>query len=174
MRTANSKTLVVDACIAAACSEKNPAGDRCRQFLAAVLRICHKVVLTEEITDEWLRHQAPFFRKWLVSMFARKKHRSLPHSPGSQLGSRIDGLDLAEAAREAMLKDLRLLEAAAQMDRIVVSVDESARKLFVRASGTLGELREFVWVNPDKHQKLVEWLEQGAPPIAEFRLASDE
>ena len=52
--------------------------------------------------------------------------------------------------REAMLEDFHLIEAALATDRTVVSRDETVRNLFATASSRIGELKNIIWVNPDK------------------------
>ncbi|HEV2689742.1 MAG TPA: hypothetical protein VGV35_14365 [Bryobacteraceae bacterium] len=65
-----------------------------------------------------------------------------------------------------MLKDLHLVEAALGAEDIVVSMDENARMLFA-----VRELREIMWVNPVREpQRVLDWLEQGAPTVDEWKL----
>jgi hypothetical protein len=64
------------------------------------------------------------------------------------------------------MKDLHLIEAALQADRIVVSLDENARILL-----QVQELNTIMWVNPvSEHRRIQSWLEQGAPPVDEWKL----
>ena len=64
-----------------------------------------------------------------------------------------------------MFKDLRLIEAALATDKTVISLDDkTARKFFGKAAVQVDELKDIVWVNPDKieEEKPIEWLENGA------------
>ena len=67
--------LVIDASIAMAAGETSmhPTSRNCREFLQAVLTVCHRMVLTEPIQEEWTRHESRFARTWRKSMMARKK-----------------------------------------------------------------------------------------------------
>ncbi|MGH7596646.1 MAG: hypothetical protein ACREOI_09850 [bacterium] len=62
-----------------------------------------------------------------------------------------------------MLKDIHLIEAAKTTDQTVIALDETVRKLFVAAGQRVGEMRNIVWVNPDKvEEQPISWLENGA------------
>ena len=64
---------------------------------------------------------------------------------------------------EAMQKDFMLIVAALAADRVVISLDETVRKLFDQAAQRVGELRSVVWVNPDSEEESpLRWLEKGA------------
>jgi hypothetical protein len=68
--------------------------------------------------------------------------------------------------REAILKDAHLIEAALSADRIVASLDETARTLFQTT-----ELNVVTWVNPvSERARIKAWLEEGAPPVDEWKL----
>jgi hypothetical protein len=80
-----------------------------------------------------------------------------------ELRDRIKHVAANDREREAMLKDIHLIETAMAADRIVISLDETARKLFIKVATRVGELRDIVWVNPEKmEEEPVSWLENGA------------
>ncbi len=63
-----SKRLVIDSDVArSAGTKEDPISQSCREVLQAVLSICHKVVLTEDIFAEWKRHRSNFTFVWLKS-----------------------------------------------------------------------------------------------------------
>ena len=70
-----SRRLVIDASVARAAGDTSmhPTSRSCRDFLLAILEICHRFVMTQSIKEEWDKHQSGFARKWRVSMVARKK-----------------------------------------------------------------------------------------------------
>ena len=70
-----SRVLVIDASIARAAGDlsKHPTSRNCCEFLQAVLDLCHRMVLTPPIREEWNKHRSRFASKWRVSMMARKK-----------------------------------------------------------------------------------------------------
>jgi hypothetical protein len=68
-----------------------------------------------------------------------------------------------EKKRVAMLKDMHLVEAALQADRIVISMDETVRQCFHEVTRRIGVLKQIAWVNPCKSEDaLIEWLQEGA------------
>ena len=89
-------------------------------------------------------------------MYARKKIVLLPSNEDAGLTARLKTANHPKD-HEATLKDLPLILAARQADRIVVSLDESAVALF-----QVGELGDILWVNPvPEPDRVKEWLEEG-------------
>jgi hypothetical protein len=161
-----SKLLVVDASVVRAAGEnEHPVSSANRDFLNAVLEICHRVAMTVQIGDEWRRHQSKVTRRWRVAMYARKKIVLLQMPGNPDLRLRLtQGHDPVE--RDAILKDAHLIEAALSADRIVASLDENARVLFKAA-----ELNVVTWVNPvSERTRIRAWLEEGARPVDEWKL----
>lgn len=86
-----SRRLVIDASVArSATLSDNPTSTACREFLQAILDVCHRIVLSAEIYREWehhaLRTETPadvrrtrFLANWLVAMSRRKGGRSCGH-----------------------------------------------------------------------------------------------
>lgn len=162
-----SRHLVIDASVARSSGGEDatyPTSKNCRDFLKAVLEVCHCVVMTPEIKEEWDKHQSGFARKWRVTMVSRKK---LVYCSDIQINNKlwetIEMIAGSDKEREQLFKDLRLIEAAIATDKTVISLDETVRKLFDKVATQVTELRNIVWVNPDKaEEKPVEWLENGA------------
>ncbi|BAY92851.1 MULTISPECIES: hypothetical protein [unclassified Tolypothrix] len=163
-----SKRLVIDASVARSSGGEEatyPTSVHCRDFLKAVLDICHQVVMTPDIREEWDKHQSNFARKWRIQMVARKKFKFVNIKLNSDLWKRIESIASNDKECWEMTKDLRLIEAALATDRIVISLDDkTARTLFSSASKKVEELQDIVWVNPDKIEveKPIEWLKNGA------------
>ena len=168
MRAGDSKRLVIDADVAGASGDET-ATDRgakhCRDFLKEVSLLNHHVVMTPEISNEWKRHQSSFARRWRVSMDARKKVYRVSPPENGERRYKIEGTATGENEVEEMRKDFHLLEAAQETDQTVISLDETVRECFARATQHVGEIRDIVWVNPDftEEEPLV-WLQNGAPP----------
>lgn len=168
-----SKRLVIDASIARAAGGEDatqPTSKNCRDFLKAVLDICHRMVMTPEIKEEWNKHESIFARRWRSSMVAKKKLEYYAEIPvDNELWEFIDCLAETDNQRLEMFKDLRLIEAALFTDKIVISLDEkTARKFFNKAATGLEILQDIVWVNPDQaEEKAIDWLEKGAEPAPE-------
>jgi hypothetical protein len=163
-----SKRLVIDASIARSSGGKEatyPTSVHCRDFLQAILDICNRVVMTPDIREEWNKHQSNFARTWLRTMVAKKKvEYRADIAADEELWNTIKSITASEKNCEAMLKDFRLIEAALATDKTVISLDDTVRKLFDKAAVQVGELRNVVWVNPDKteEEKPIDWLKDGA------------
>src|SRR5712692_7348420 len=105
----SSRKIVIDASIArAAGGEKAsfPDSKLCRDLLKIVLKVCHQLVFTSEISKEWKKHRSTFARQWRVSMEARKKVTRIPESEVSILGEQLEKVAENEKDLEAMIKDL--------------------------------------------------------------------
>lgn len=161
-----SRRLIIDASVAHASGGEDatfPTSKNWRDFLKAVLTICHQIVMTSSISDEWKRHQSHFARGWLVSMTARRKVNRIDDPFDAELRKKIEKAAVNEKSREAMLKDIHLIEAAKATDQTVIALDETVRKLFTVTAKSIGVLKSIVWVNPDKTaEQAIAWLEQGA------------
>lgn len=163
-----SKRLVIDASVARSAGGEDatyPTSVHCRDFLIAVLDICHKVVMTPDIREEWNKHESDFARTWRRQMVAKRKFEFLDIPVNDELWDKIDQMAGSNKHRAEMFKDLRLIEAAIATDKTVISLDDkTARKFFSGAAVHLDELKDLVWVNPDKieEEKPIEWLEKGA------------
>jgi hypothetical protein len=158
-----SQLLVIDACVAGSAGGEeatHPKSKRCRDFFLAVLDICHRVVMTPDIKDEWTEHESNLARTWRRRMVAKKKlEYRADIETNEELWKQIEGTAASDREREAMFKDFRLIEAALATDKTVISVDERVRILFGQAAGQVPEIRDIVWVNPDRpEEEPVEWL----------------
>jgi hypothetical protein len=160
------RPLVIDASIAQAAGEsRHPVSSASRAFLEAVLRICHKLVLTAELSEEWKSHASLFTRRWQRSMDARKKVIRVGSVKDNELRGEIELAAPSDAKRYEMLKDTHLIEAALRVAAPIISADDFARNLFKAATLKVGRLRQVVWANPAKPDEYVlTWLEEGAEP----------
>ena len=177
MRTRDSKRLVIDTDVARAAGSEtatHPRAENCRDFLNAVLSLSHRIVMTEKINNEWKNHQSRFARRWRVSMDARKKIERINPPENEELQDKVTNTTSDENEIEAMEKDFHLLQTALATDRTVISLDETIRGLFKRASQEVGEIRGIIWVNPDRtaEEQPIAWLQNGAPTEAERRLSA--
>ncbi|MBI2264575.1 MAG: hypothetical protein HYU64_05325 [Armatimonadetes bacterium] len=164
-----SRRIVVDASVARAAGEHNhPTSKACRDFLIEVLGICHKVVMSPPIRNEWKKHCSSFSHKWLTSMTARKKVANIAEERDMSLD--CSGLS-SRRQHQVLDKDVPLLEAALATDKIVVSLDDEARKLFVRVTRANPGLNPVMWLNPlAQSDQVVEWLKQGAKTRSDWQL----
>ncbi|HBL12780.1 MAG TPA: hypothetical protein DD379_15535 [Cyanobacteria bacterium UBA11162] len=169
-----SKRLVIDACVAGSSGKEDaiePVSVHCRDFLQAVLEMSHKVVMTPAIRDEWNEHQSQFARKWRLQMLSKRKLEILDIPTNNKLWNEIyqiiESVTRSNKQQEEMIKDIHLVEAALVTDKTVISLDDNtARRFFSKAAAQVDELKDIVWVNPDKieEEQPIEWLQNGANP----------
>ncbi len=164
--TQSSRCLVIDTDIASAATERDTRDARskdCRIFLLTVKDTGHKVVSTEAIRAEWNKHQSRFTKAWLVSMHARRRVCWIETPADDELRRKVEQYTPGENKREAMLKDIHLVEAPFQADKIVISMDETVRKCFHEVTHEIRKLKQIAWVNPCKSEEAaLDWLQNGA------------
>jgi hypothetical protein len=161
-----SRVLVIDASIARAAGDvsTHPTSRHCREFLEAVLKLCHRLAMTGPIREEWKKHQSRFARRWQTAMMARRKIALVEVAEHHSLEKRITRVEADEALAAIMEKDRRLIEAALATDERVISLDDRMRKHLRDHVAKLTELRSICWVNPcTPEEEAVAWLEAGAP-----------
>ena len=123
------KYLVIDASVARSAGEtEHPVSSSCRNLLIKVLEICHNAVASTELMAEWKRHQSRFTRKWCRSMAARRKPLLRIETEPVD----IDLSDFPEKLKNAVSKDIFLIEAALAADQIIITLD----KAFYNALGS--------------------------------------
>lgn len=167
MAKRTSRRLVIDASVVQAAGPEGatfPTSKNCRDFLKAVLTVCHQVVLTPDIGDEWKTHLSRFSRMWRVSMEAKKK---VYRPPGSvvddELRAKISRAASSQEERSTLSKDTFLIEAALATDCAIAALDDTALRAFRKAANSVREIGRIVWVNPDKtDERPIAWLEKGA------------
>ncbi len=165
----------MDASVAqSAGNSTHPTSRMCREFLLDMLIICHKVVLTQDIAIEWRNHASSFSVTWLAAMRAKRKVVSVHPEDDGTYGARIQtasGFTVQQIA--AMEKDLLLILAALETDGLIASCDSRARALFAQAARELEEIRNVIWVNPNKEtDSCGDWLKSGARHAPERSLGA--
>ena len=176
MRARDSKRLVIDTDVARASGDEDatdPRAIHCRDFLKEVRAQDHRVVMTRKISDEWKRHRSRFAFEWRVSMDARRKIDRINPPEDQTLQDKITTTTSDENEIEVMEKDFHLLQAALATDQAIISLDETIRGLFKQASQQVGEIRDIIWVNPDRtEERPILWLQNGAPPEPHRQLSA--
>lgn len=147
MKAKQSRLLVVDASVARSAGEtEHPVSSCCRETLLSIREICHRLIMTEAIQVEWHRHASNFTRKWLASMYAKKKvHRC----EGISL-SHVDEActELSPSEQDGLRKDLCLVEGAYAGDGIVVTRDDAIVGIWRKCHHRFGLTPQIRWINP--------------------------
>jgi hypothetical protein len=169
-----SRRIVVDASIArSAGTTENPVSIRCREFLQAMLHVCHRVVMTSDLMREWQKHQSAFTVTWLGTMRRRRKVVTVIPDAGKHtlLALGIQDSDLTKKRRDALAKDCLLVVAAWEADRLIASRDDQVRKLFASLNSHVDGIGSLIWVNPDHSKEdVTTWLHAGARSESHRRL----
>ena len=115
--------------------------------------------MTPLLRHEWNRHQSLFAKAWLAEMISKAKVENIQDIRNEAVRAEAPGTLSAQ-------KDLHLVEAALATDKIVISLDDTARaELSVPAAA------EVMWVHPVKEGgRVIYWLNKGAEPINEWKL----
>jgi hypothetical protein len=162
-----SKNLVVDTSVARSSGRgdtQDTISKGCREFLLVMRdNTKHQVVMSDALELEWSKHESKFARIWLISMEKKRRvfHTKIPTH--GKLRYKVERIAEKPTECNAMLKDMLLIEAALHTDRIVVSLDETVRKLFQQATEKILALKRIAWVNPCKSEETsIDWLQNGA------------
>lgn len=169
MPSKTSRALVVDASVARSSGGEEatyPTSKNCRDCLKTISILSHRVVMSKPISEEWNKHKSKFASAWLVSMTAKKRVLRIELEPVDEaIRLKISKTTDSQKEVEAMLKDVHLIEAALATDSTVIALDEIVRALFGTASQTIRQMKDIVWINPDKPEEQISmWLENGAGP----------
>jgi hypothetical protein len=159
-----SRVLVIDASIARAEGDvsMHPTSCDCREFLQAVLKLCHRMAMTGPIQEEWNKHQSRSARGWRTSMVARKKVEFVKVAPHLTLEKRIERAVVDTHLAAIIDKDRRLIEAALVTEERVISLDDHVRRHLQDHVAQLPEVRPICWVNPTTpEEQAVAWLKAG-------------
>lgn len=169
-----SRRIVVDASVArAAGNSTHPTSRMCREFLLDMMTICHRMVVSREILIEWKNNASSFSVPWLAAMRVKRKVVTVDPEGTDSYVVRIRSMeDFTPQQITAMEKDLLLILAALETDRLIASCDSTAKALFIKASGQVNEIKRIAWVDPsDASDKCPDWLQSGARDMPERRLA---
>ena len=170
-----SRRLVIDASVARAAGGQDATDSTaksCRDFLQAVLTICHRAVFPPQLIEEWKKHASRFAQSWQVAMERRGKLDWIEPQSDDEMREIMVEIAANEKDQAAMEKDAFLLEAAqTNTDRMVIALDEIARGLFRELAEELPRIHKIVWVNAAlEEDSALEWLKSGAKPEPRRRL----
>ncbi len=178
MRSRDMKRIVVNASVARAAGGEGATASvsiNCTEFLESFRdQTSHHIVMTLELSAEWDEHQSNFAAAWLANMIATKRFHYIQLPQNRILHEKIEATASQQKDINAMLKDFHLLGAALVTDLIVISLDESIRTLFAQATQQVSEIRDIIWVNPERttEEQPITWLQSGAPPEAHRQLSA--
>ena len=161
-----SRQIVVDIDILRAAGDSlkvDLRSNACRKFLISILDICHRVVISEALIEEWERNRARFASRWLNQMFGHKKIETIEQIENMVIRKKIQKYCVDKNIRNIILKDFHLCETALKSDSIIASMDDSVRKHLSILSKQVHEIGDIIWVNPENPEEgTLTWLQNGA------------
>jgi hypothetical protein len=172
----NSRRLVIDCDVGAHAvgGETDELGTPCRSLLEEVRASRHLVVMSPDIEAEWdLRCRGRFTGPWRSWMELKGRVHGVGNVRDTRLRDSLDGCADTDRARDEMLQDAHLLEAAFCTDNTVVSCENESRRHYRRcALDAVRGLKGLVWVRVGDHRPatLKGWLRDGAKPQDEWKL----
>lgn len=162
------RRLVIDADIAQAAGGID-ASDRfsqtCHDLLEEVAQLKHFLVMSDAIDDEWSRHASRFAHRWRVEMVRRRRVWDLGElAEDKELRRSLGEWGDDDNRVDSVLKDVHLIKATfAAGDRIIISGDVRAAKLFNEAAAVVRALRKVAWINARSGvESPLIWLDRGA------------
>lgn len=177
MRLRDLKRIVINASVAKAADGIYATATEsinCTEFLETFRDSpSYHIVMTIELSEEWDKHQSNYAATWLANMIATKRFNYVVLPQYRELYDKIEAVANREKEINAMLKDFHLLGAALDTDKTIISLDETVRTLFAQATQQVGEIRNIVWVNPERtaEEQPITWLKNGAPPETHRQLS---
>jgi len=164
-RRKKRKVFIIDASVLQSAGEtEHPISKSCRDVLFEVYEFCHKVGLTERISDEWKHHYSNFSKKW---------HRYMNGKGGIENISVTSDIEEnfkeyfknypKERDERIVFKDIHLIEAALKADKIILSRDSEAKNVFNKYAERFPILKRIRWVDPTKEEDIKKWIKEGAP-----------
>lgn len=150
MNPVQSRNIVVDTTVI--CSSGgtvHPVSRACREALEAIKRICHHVVSTPEIREEWRDHQSRYSSDWIVSMYSRKKVTPLNSVQSGDLSRAIERSPMQPTDQEIVEKDALIINAALASDMIIVTQDGELQRAMAKYPRLASIASRITWVNPE-------------------------
>lgn len=157
-----SLRLVIDTCIAKSAGKtEHPVSSSCRKVLITILVACHRLVFTKKIAEEWNKHKSIYTTTWLNSMNSKKKVEWIEPSKKNQkvkdLHNKINNSNIEGGDRKALDKDLFLVIAAMNTDKIIISNDNELNNILKEIKIIPEFINKFI-IPVDACDEFIKWL----------------
>jgi len=156
MSPATSRSLVLDASVI--CSSGNtehPTSKASREALDAILLICHHVVITKDIREEWKRHRSGYSQTWHVAMESKNKVHNLDAVDTVELLNAMAESSMGPSDHKRVEKDAHIINAALSSDKVIVTYDNQLKKTMEKYGPLASISARIIWVNPVKDGPLI-------------------
>lgn len=163
------RRIVVDACVAQAAGWRtatHPVSKSCRACLDKILDVCHRIVMARQLSNEWRDHASRYASSWLTTMKSKRKVWFVGELAG---GTAAEIWERLQDCPDA-LKDGHLAVMAISTDRIVISLDDDAKRSIAGQCGDMAAVMDVTWACPQHGTGVIQWPEEGAPQKTEWTL----
>jgi hypothetical protein len=154
MKANRSCLVVVDTSVIHSANEPSISRN-CRNALWSILKICHCVVITYAIVEEWKRHDGVYTRKWRHQMHGRKKIKIMKEDKLPPIS--FDESKFTEGDLKALKKDMPLLKTACAGDGVIITRDKSVIEICSKYKKHIKLPKPIRWIIPDDN--IIEHLE---------------
>lgn len=159
------KSVTIDADVAIrAGSIRNP-NPKCEVFrnLLALLRQRRCTFASNvQLSKEWKKYASEYAVLWLTDMVANDLYVLIPLSTSDHLMDRVLARCQSSGETRAIQKDYHLVATAIQVDRIIFSCDDKARKPLCRIAKDVTQLKSLSWANPNTQgSNCLSWVRAG-------------
>jgi hypothetical protein len=143
-----------------------PDGVLCANTLKAV-KACLRlsIVMTDELADEWARHNSRFGRLWLMDMYNYGRVEWAPTRLTASLVQTCRELRCGiVGARERRIfnEDFHLIIGALTTDKRIISCDNAARCVFADIASRVGRITQMLWSDPFRGEDdIINWISGG-------------
>ena len=143
-------------------------------MLMVIRKADHRIVVTDEISEEWNRHASGFARSWRVSMETRGKTIKVRPTDCADVLTILRNSKNFSAPQTAIVeKDMHLVAAARSADKTILSLDERTRVLLRALTDETRALDGLLWAHPaNEFDALRGWLAEGHKAAPRWRLNS--
>ncbi|AGP37620.1 hypothetical protein [Sorangium cellulosum] len=173
MTKKRAAAIVVDTSVARSCGKQGAADLHALACLDALIALRESglmLAMSPALLAEWERHWSTFARRWFYKMRSSRRVRDV--APGQHGPTRKAARALLDTdARQAVAKDMLLVEAALASDRRVISLDEKVRRHFAVLAASVADLRSVHWANPTS-TGCIAWLAAQAPDDPVWKLGT--
>ncbi|WP_143034878.1 nucleotide exchange factor GrpE [Glycomyces sambucus] len=131
--------------------------------------------MSVELAAEWRNHRNRFGLTWLSSMQQKGRvvwvedNASLRDAIFELIEDLVDEEVLSARGRDAIEKDILLIIAAQNSDRILASLDRTLKSLLKLIAHRSPEVHSLVWIDPDPDcrsgvdaKDVISWMQRGA------------
>jgi len=155
--------MVIDADVARSAGiTEYPLSKNSREILLAILNDSNiNIVFCQELLNEWKKHKSIVSTRWLTSMYARKRCKTIKiEDKFVTILNKITYLKSAEM--KAIQKDAHLIETALKSDKFIISNDNISRNICCKIVDSYKEIENLCWALPSCDSKLlIKFIQDG-------------